>query len=144
VRHFSQGRDVDADVLLAEALVTVRHTYNGETSQDVLTLPAGFGLLIPSTVGLALFVHHNQARPLARAITLDERRNYAPTDTALEIRPLIKEEMRVTGQLLTVRPYLIRGRQIEAKIWLDDAGLPMRMVDKDDGQIVEERYVRHE
>ena len=104
--------------------------------------PAGYGLLLPAAVGLGLFVHGNPNQRAADAIGLDETRRYAPFSTFVEIDPLDEEEMTVTGQVVAVRPYLIRRNGTTCKIWLDAHGLPVRLDDEDGERAVEDRYVR--
>lgn len=143
VRHFSGAADDDVDVLIEDGILSVRRTYDGQSAEEEMSLPAGFGLLMPAIIGLALFVDGNQDQRSVEAIALDEGRNFMPTLRSYELTPLPEEELTVTGQRIAVRPYLIRGSGMDVKLWLDDHGLPVRLDDSDDSRAIEDRYVRH-
>ncbi|HSG18384.1 MAG TPA: hypothetical protein VLE70_18970 [Anaerolineae bacterium] len=142
LRRFSPAGSVEADVLVEDESFSVRRTGLADMAQEEMKRPPGYGLLMPAAVGLAFFIHGNPGQRSAAAIGLDEQRLYAPFSTSVEIDPLDEEEMTVTGQLVPVRPYLIRQRGTICKIWLDDYGLPVRLDDEDGTHAVEDRYVR--
>lgn len=143
LRHFSQDVDDEVDVLIENGSLTVRRTYDGQSAEDEMSLPPGFGLLMPAVVGLALFVDGSQGQRSVEAIALDESNNFVPCLKSLDLMSLPEEELTVTGQRIAVRPYLIRGSGIDVKLWIDDRGLPVRLNDSDGRQVIEDRYVRH-
>jgi hypothetical protein len=143
LRRFSaQQSPIDVDVLIDAGSLSMSRNCDGEIRQDEMSLPPGFALLMPATIGLAMFVHGNQGRRSATAIALDENRSFAPLRAEVEINQGDEEEIVVTGQTATVRPYLIRRNGVENTIWLDDYGLPVRFDDEDGTKAVEVRYVR--
>ena len=142
LRYFAPADSFGADVLVDDESYSVSRTSKENVVQDEMRRPPGYGLLMPVAVGLGLFVHGNPGQRSAAAISLDETRRYAPFSPSVEIDPLDEEEMTVTGQLVTVRPYLIHHNGANCKIWLDGHGLPVRLDDEDGLQAVEDRYVR--
>jgi hypothetical protein len=139
----SADGSVDVDVLVDGSTLTVSRSRKDKVTQDEYILPPGFGLLMPSTVGLALFVWGSRGQGRAQAIELDQRRCYAPANTMLELDAMDKETLTVTGQLVAVRPYLIRRDGVNSTTWLDEIGLPMRLEAENGRQAIEDRYVRH-
>ncbi|UCG24564.1 MAG: hypothetical protein JSW55_00750 [Chloroflexota bacterium] len=142
LRRLSPADSSEVDVLVDDESFNISRTSEADVVREEMKRPAGFGLLIPTAVGLGLFVHGNPGRRSAQAISLDETRRLAPLSASLEIDPLDEEEMTVTGQLVAVRPYLIRQKGAKCKVWLDDHGLPVRLDDEDGALAVEHRYVR--
>ena len=142
LRCFSRTGSLEADVLVEDESFSVSRTSGEDVFQNEMQRPRGYGLLLPTAVGLGLFVHGNPAGRSAGAIMLDETRRYAPVRTSVEIDPQDEEVMTVTGQIVVVRSYLIRQNGAKCKIWLDDHGLPVRLDDEDGSLAVERRYVR--
>jgi hypothetical protein len=143
LRHFAPDNSVNVDVLVDGRSLSVSRDCNEVVTQDELILPPGFGLLMPATIGLALLVWSGRSQSCAMAIELDEQRCFAPLNTSVELEPLGEENLTVTGQLVAVRPYLIRRNGMNSTIWLDEHGLPVRLEAEDGLQAIEDRYVRH-
>lgn len=143
LRHFAPDNPADVDVLVDSGSLSVSRDCNDDVTRDELILPPGFGLLMPATIGLALFVWSSRSQSCASAIDLDEQRCFAPVLTSIELEPLAEEDLTVTGQLVAVRPYLIRRNEMDYTIWLDEQGLPVRLEAEDGLRAIEDRYVRH-
>ena len=143
LRHFAPDNSVDVDVLIDGSVLSVSRNCNEDVTQQELNLPAGFGLLMPATIGLALLVWSSRIHSRALAIELDEQRCFAPHNSSIELQALGEENLTVTGQLVAVRPYLIRRNGTECTIWLDEHGLPVRLEAENGLQVIEDQYVRH-
>lgn len=143
LKEFSPDDELDVDVLAEGDSLNVGRASAQGVAHDVVDRPAGFGLLLPSLVGLALFVR--QAGDVQRysAILLDPARQFEPRQVSMEINAMEEERLAVTGQALVVRPYLIGQNGTRQTIWLDRYGLPVRVDDETGLWAVEDRYVRH-
>ena len=143
LRDFSLDASATVDILAEGNLLIISRNCKGGVVRDEFTLPSGFGLLLPTGIGLALFVRSCKEESVASALSLDVEQCYAPSLTSVEINPLDEEKLTVTGQTLAVRPYLIRQDEMRRTIWLDEYGLPVRLDDHQGRQAIEDRYVRH-
>ena len=72
LRHFAPDNSVDVDVLIDGSVLSVSRNCNEDVTQQELNLPAGFGLLMPATIGLALLVWSSRIHSRALAIELEE------------------------------------------------------------------------
>jgi len=143
LRDFSTGSDLSGDVLVDGNSMDVSRATETGVMHDLIKRPAGFGLLLPGLVGLALFVWHASHDQDHSAIWLDPARQFAPRQVSVEIDPMEQESIAVTGQTLVVRPYLIGQNGNHQTIWLDEYGLPVRVDDEEGLRALEDRYVRH-
>ncbi|MFN2221584.1 MAG: hypothetical protein PVH65_15280 [Chloroflexota bacterium] len=143
LRHFLPDSDLNVDVLVDGDSFNISRAGAWGAAHDVVNRPAGFGLLLPSLVGMALFVRDIAGERNHSAILLDPARQFAPRQVTVKIETLEEEELAVTGQTLVVRPHLIDQNGTRQTIWLDQYGLPVRANDETGLQAVEDRYVRH-
>ena len=72
LRHYSPGHSTVADVLVENESLGVSRTSKEAVVQDEMRRPPGFGLLMPTSVGLGLLVHGNPGRRHAEAAGLGE------------------------------------------------------------------------
>jgi hypothetical protein len=143
VREFAPDKDLSVDVLVDGGLFSVSRAVPQGVTHDLIARPAGFGLILPSLAGLALFVRHTGNERSQSAILLDPARQLASRQVIVEIDVMEEESFAVTGQTLVVRPYLISQNGTRQTIWLDKYGLPVRVEDEKGLRAVEDRYVRH-
>jgi len=144
LRQIMPDGDLSVDVLVDGDSLNVSRAGAMGVAHDVVDRPAGFGLLLPGLVGMALFVGQAGKERDHSAIWLDPARQFAPRQVAVEIETTMEEEsLAVTGQMLAVRPYLIGQNGDRQTLWLDKYGLPVRVEDEQGVFALEDRYVRH-
>lgn len=143
IREISAEADVSVDVLVEGRFLSVSRTLTDGVFHDEVDLGPGYGVILPSLVGMALFVGMAADESSQVAVTLDTKQHYAPRRVSVELEAMQEEHVAVTGQTLAVRPYLILRDGLRQTIWLDSYGLPVRADDDEGLQAIEDRYVRH-
>jgi hypothetical protein len=143
VREFSPDDELIVDILPDGDSFSVSRAGAQGVAHDLVARPDDFGLILPSLIGLALFVRHAKDKQESRAILLDPALQMAPRQVTVEIDVLEEERFAVTGQTVAVRPYLISQNGTLQTVWLDKYGLPVRVDDERGLRALEDRYVRH-
>jgi hypothetical protein len=142
-RSYGPQMEIMGDMLFETSRISVSRTVNGIKFEKDLETPNEQVILMPGTIGLGLAAAMAEKMNGTKAIMLDKNNFLAPSLIYLEVSYDKEELMVVTGQNVPARPCSIRFSNRDYKIWLDDHGWPVKMVQSDGLLAMESSYVRY-
>lgn len=148
-RYFGSSSEIQGDVQFEEDRITLGHVLIDKLNKSTLrreselSVEPARGFLFPSAVGLGLLASTFKQSGDLEVASLDQVRNSYLRQRKVKFEWGEKEELSVSGQVVTAHSCSIIWDDSQAIVWIDEYDWPLKVIFEDGLSAIENARVRY-